>query len=318
MGHFSGRILWWGIVATVGLYLVAAVFPIFGVLVSAVVPLPLLYIRAFYGRATALALLGAGILAISLISTVWADAVSMMFFLQLTVTGFVMGEIWERNLPMDRSMTYSVAGSLGISLILLLFASLSQSVGPVELLRGDLQKNLEVSFELYGSLGMPVGSEQDLTELAQKMAAKILEILPAIVIMGSAFLVWINLLLCNRLSAARIVLGPRWKDLTTWQAPERMIWTVVVFGFGALMPVSTVKIVAINFLFLVAMVYFFQGISITAYFFKNKGVPTFVRGMLYGLILIQQLLTLLVAALGLFDAWFDFRKLHKPKNEKAL
>ena len=307
----------WGIVASVGLYLAAAMFPIFGVLVSAVVPLPVLYIRASYGRKPALILLASAILVIALVAAIWAGAVSIMFFLQLTVTGFIMGEIWDRALPMDRAMTLSVAASVGISLVLLLFASVSDGVGPVELLRNDLRKNLEVTLQLYSSLGMSVGSEQDFSELAQKMAGKILEVLPAIVIMGSSFLVWINLLLCNRMVGARSQETRRWEDLTTWQAPERLVWAVVVFGFGALLPVSAIKIIAVNCLFLIALVYFFQGISITAYFFKSKGVPTFVRGMLYVLIVIQQLLTLLVAALGLFDTWFDFRKLHKSKGESA-
>jgi len=316
VGDFNGRTLLWATVASVGLYLVAAVFPIFGVLISAIVPLPVLYIRASYGRKAALAALAAAVLAISLIAAFWAGTVSIMFFLQLTVTGFIMGEIWSRALPMDRTMTLSVAASVGVSVVLLLFASVSDNVGPVELLRNDLRQNLEVTFELYRSLGMSVGSEQDFSELAQKMAGRILEVLPAIVIMGSSFLVWINLLLCNRM-ITRFKGPQRWENLTTWQAPERLVWAVVVFGFGSLTPVSAVKIIAVNCLFLVALVYFFQGISITAWFFKSKGVPNFVRGMLYVLIVIQQLLTLLVAALGLFDTWFDFRKLHKSKEESA-
>jgi hypothetical protein len=40
-------------------------------------------------------------------------------------------------------------------------------------------------------------------------------------------------------------------------------------------------------------------------------VPRFLRCATYILIIFQQIFTLLVAALGLFDLWGDFRRLKK-------
>jgi hypothetical protein len=45
---------------------------------------------------------------------------------------------------------------------------------------------------------------------------------------------------------------------------------------------------------------------------KNN-VPRFLRGLTYVLIVFQQIFTLLVVGLGLFDLWGDFRRLGKNK-----
>ena len=55
------------------------------------------------------------------------------------------------------------------------------------------------------------------------------------------------------------------------------------------------------------------GLAIVAYFFHKNNVPRFLRSATYILIIFQQIFALLVAALGLFDLWGDFRRL-KKKN----
>jgi uncharacterized protein YybS (DUF2232 family) len=71
------------------------------------------------------------------------------------------------------------------------------------------------------------------------------------------------------------------------------------------------KAFAANFLLVIAVCYFFQGLAIVAYFFNKNSVPRFVRGIVYIFIVFQQIFTLLVVGLGLFDLWADFRRLKK-------
>jgi uncharacterized protein YybS (DUF2232 family) len=58
-------------------------------------------------------------------------------------------------------------------------------------------------------------------------------------------------------------------------------------------------------------IYFFQGIAIVSFYFEKKRFPKILRGILYGLIALQQLVLLLVIAAGLFDVWIDFRRMKK-------
>jgi uncharacterized protein YybS (DUF2232 family) len=53
--------------------------------------------------------------------------------------------------------------------------------------------------------------------------------------------------------------------------------------------------------------------AIVSFYFEKKQVPRFFRILLYTLIALQQLALIAVIGIGLFDMWFNFRKLEKIK-----
>jgi hypothetical protein len=69
--------------------------------------------------------------------------------------------------------------------------------------------------------------------------------------------------------------------------------------------------VAMNVMMVLGTIYLFQGLSISAYYFQRWRLPGFFRGALYGFFFLQQFATLGVMLLGLFDLWFDFRRLSR-------
>ena len=77
--------------------------------------------------------------------------------------------------------------------------------------------------------------------------------------------------------------------------------------------VFILKSVGLNLLILSLSVFFFQGIAIVSYFFHRKNIPLILRGIGYGMIIIQHIFLVTVVGLGFFDVWADFRKLKKPK-----
>jgi uncharacterized protein YybS (DUF2232 family) len=70
-------------------------------------------------------------------------------------------------------------------------------------------------------------------------------------------------------------------------------------------------VAALNLILLLAACYFAQGLAVIAFFFHKNHVPRFLRGITYVLIVFQQIFTLLVVGLGLFDLWGNFRRLGK-------
>lgn len=311
MSTSTGKILISGTLATIGIYLFATVFPILGIILSGIVPLPVLYVRVTSGRMPAFLSLAAATLILSVILSRLAGVESILFFLQLAVSGLIMGEIWGRGYALDKSTLYAVAMATAASGVLLAIGALTRNMDPLEMLRVDLSQNMERTLELYRSMGMPMEPNQDIHTIAGQMAARMLEIVPALTVMGCTILVWANFLICDKIVELRKSWSPRWQNLKLWQAPERLVWVLVVSGFCVLVPLGVLKVIAINVLMVTALVYFLQGLSIVAFYFDKKAVPKFIRGMVYVLIGIQQLLTLLVIVLGLFDTWFDFRKLHR-------
>jgi uncharacterized protein YybS (DUF2232 family) len=66
---------------------------------------------------------------------------------------------------------------------------------------------------------------------------------------------------------------------------------------------------------LVGFVYLLQGLGIMTFYLNRTSMPSIFRSLAYLFLLIQPLLLLGVAAFGLFDLWFDFRRTGNKREE---
>jgi uncharacterized protein YybS (DUF2232 family) len=80
-------------------------------------------------------------------------------------------------------------------------------------------------------------------------------------------------------------------------------------------PVPALAVAAMDTFVCVAALYFCQGVSIMAFYFKALVIPPWVRGLIYFVTIIQPVLAALVCAAGIFDLWVDFRRLKPPSQE---
>lgn len=181
-----------------------------------------------------------------------------------------------------------------------------------ESFRGNLLQNLTAAAHLYQKMGFPQESLDLLQQRTPEIVEMMLQLLPGLVFVGIGLVVLANvLLLCRRFPDKRA----QWlsvANLREWNGPERMVWGLIVCGFVLLVPgLEGLRLFGANILLVIAAFYFAQGLSIIAYFFHKNNVPRFLRAVTYVLIAFEQIFTLLVVGLGLFDLWGDFRRLKK-------
>ena len=179
-------------------------------------------------------------------------------------------------------------------------------------MRENLNKSLISAVEMHEKMGFPQESIAVLRERTPQIAEAILELLPAAVFVSLGLVVLFNLvLLCRRFPETRA----KWvalASLTEWKAPDFLVWGLIVSGFAIFIPgFESFKTLAANLLLVFGACYFFQGLAIIAFYFNKNHVPRFVRGVVYLFIVFQQIFTLFVVGLGLFDLWVDFRRLRK-------
>ena len=144
------------------------------------------------------------------------------------------------------------------------------------------------------------------------MIEMVLQLLPALVFLSLAFMVLLNIMfLCRRFPERRA----QWLALTNlreWKGPEPLVWILIACGFSLFIPgLEAAHAAALNLLLIIGSCYFAQGLAVIAYFFHKNKVPRFLRAITYVLIVFQQIFTLLVVGLGLFDLWGNFRRLGK-------
>ena len=214
-----------------------------------------------------------------------------------------------------RSIELLVAGIAGTIFILtcgVLFYFYGSWSALVQDLHRSLDENLMAALRVHEKMGFPKESLDLLKERIPQVVQTTLQFLPGLLFVGLALTVLVNIVfLCRRFPARRA----QWlsaENFREWKGPEPMVWGLIACGFVLFIPgLQFLRIFAFNILLVIGAAYFIQGLAIIAYFFHKNNVPRFLRGLTYVLIAFEQIFTLLVVGLGLFDLWGDFRRLGK-------
>lgn len=297
-----------GVVITCLAVAVCTLVPMVGLIGSAFIPVPLIFFRAKLGptavRTIAVAALGCALLL--------GGPVEALFFGELLLIGFVMGERMARHRSLERTAVAVCIAVILASLGGVLLASLWTGQGPLATVSEGIRQHLELSLLLYQQMGLSRDQLDFLQNSLDTIQRVLVGIMPALVIGSTLMVTWVCLLVSRRLCQRRGLPFPDYGPLDRWKAPEPMVWGVIGSGVLLLVPSLEAKLLGLNGLIVFMAIYFFQGMAIVAYFFQRKQIPLFARVLLYGLIAIQQVIMLAVIGIGFFDTWFNFRKLQKP------
>lgn len=132
-------------------------------------------------------------------------------------------------------------------------------------------------------------------------------LMPAMTAATFAFIIWGNLLLVAKVDKRL--------DLKHWRTPDIVVALFILAGACTLVANPVLRTLGTNLLILVSISYFFQGLSIIAYYFSEHQWSRVLCWAIYLLILSQFYIMILTTALGLFDTWFYFRKRIQRKGE---
>jgi len=115
------------------------------------------------------------------------------------------------------------------------------------------------------------------------------------------FIMWLNLLMASGSRKA--------SRLRDWKSPDWMVGFFIIASAFSVMNYEIIQVIGFNLLIVVSQIYFFQGMGIVSSAMIEHNWVRFIRLVIYILILSQIYIMIVVAALGLFDTWFDFRKM---------
>jgi uncharacterized protein YybS (DUF2232 family) len=139
-------------------------------------------------------------------------------------------------------------------------------------------------------------------------------LIPGMVICTAIFVIWLNVVVAQKIFY-RDGVFPNLVSLRTWRLPFVYVW--ILIGVAGLLlldvyifKINIFKMAALNVFLIFALIYFFQGLSILAFFSQRWAVSPLIKIGFYVLFfLFFQPLGFLLLAFGFFDSWFDFRKL---------
>jgi uncharacterized protein YybS (DUF2232 family) len=186
--------------------------------------------------------------------------------------------------------------------------------GIIESLEKDLRETVAMMLKHYGA----DSPEQKMLEHSlQSVIPVLVRMLPGAGLSSALVVSWLNVLFTRRYCRAHNVPQPEWGEWTQWKTPEFLVWAVVASGVMLLAPLAPLRTLGLNGLIVLGTLYLFQGLSIVSFYFERWHLPRLFRAFLYAVLLLQQFITLGAVLLGLFDVWFDFRRLSRKPTEES-
>jgi uncharacterized protein YybS (DUF2232 family) len=301
-----------GIAVTSLIFVISVYIPIIGFFCALFIPLPTLIYRSKLGRTTGTII---PVIATIIMAVILGGiSIDILFFFELLLLGFVLSELLELNLSIEKTILYACGSVIITGIICLLFYSNIANKEIFSLVSEYVGKNIELTLSLYENMGMKQESIQMISASLESIKYVFIRIIPALVVASTLFISWINLLLSKSIFNNWDLIYPDFGTLKLWKAPELLVWIIIGCGILLIFPNNTLKILGLNGLLILMTIYFFQGIAIVSFYFEKKKLPRLLKFFLYSLIALQQIVLLVVIGLGFFDMWLNFRKLEPNKN----
>jgi uncharacterized protein YybS (DUF2232 family) len=296
---------------TVTLFAAARYVPVFGILVSLLAPAPLLLVTLGHGLCPGLLALGLATLSLALL---FGSLQSTVFCAEYGVMALAMAEAIRRQWSVDRTLFIStILPSVASGVVIaLLFSSVDLNLDAV---KQHVEEDLGQTFhQLMTEGGGP--NQGALRTYVQEVFATIVQLLPALFVLSTAVGALLNYGVV-RIMWHRLRGQPPFPEgrLTQWKAPEACVWVLIASGMCSFMPFPSIRMAGLNVLLLVSLVYLVQGLGLMVFYLHKGSVPSIFRSLVYIFLVLQPLLLLGVAAFGLFDLWFDFRRTGNQREE---
>ncbi len=297
------------VVLTIGLFLSILFVPLAGFFSSLFTPAPtaLALVRKGTPRGWIVPGCSAALGAVILLALGLPESVPYLF--ALIGMGVIIGYGFARGWSVAKLVGLASLLVVGIAALLALVAYFQTRGQMVHLIEQDLRNVLTAALKQLGK-GSPAVSPETQKNLLE-MVPLVVRIMPGILISCTLVISWANLLVCRKYCRQAEGQAPEVEKLSLWKSPEHLVWLAIAGGLMLLLPLKGLDLLGINVVLVMGTVYFFQGLAIVAFYFEKWKVPLFVKGFVYAVFFLQRIASMAVAALGLFDVWFDFRKLNR-------
>jgi uncharacterized protein YybS (DUF2232 family) len=284
--------------------------PPIGIFSGILAPFPAAYNRLISGRISSLIVI---IGATTLISVLFGVFAGLMYLGMCGMVGFLLPELLFRGFSGSRALFWTTAANLLIfSAGFIIYSSVS-GINLQSLVSTEISSSLKQAVAIYEKSGV-TGEDLELIKRSMATAAEMLQQLyPALVTVLLVLIAGCNLALLRKAITKKAV-NISIEEFSTFKNPDLLVWIFIATGSILLLPKSIITTPALNILLIIALLYFFQGMAVISALIKKHSVPAFMRILFYVMLIIQPYLLAIVASIGLFDLWVDFRTPKKQEN----
>jgi len=302
-----------------GIVMVALFIPPLGMIVGIFTPVPLILVYLQRGKLT-------GLISITTVAVaLWVlvgPPLAIAFVTAYGIMAAAMAEATRLLLPYEKTILFSALAPAVLTALMIFAGMAGEDESPTQYLENTLRQEAEEYVQVLEKSGETPENVKAIRETVGKMAPTLALIFPAFILVSSLVGAVINFLtvrfLWLRFYSRKYFEGV---DVARWMFPDPLVWLLIgsvgalFFGEGLL------RAAGMNFVFILLILYLFQGLAIVIHILTAKAFPKWVWVIVFVLILIQPMFMGLVMGIGLFDIWVDFRKIRKtapPDSTDAM
>lgn len=291
------------------------IVPVLGLAVGLITPLPIAYYFRKIGTMYGLLIL---LIVVTTVGSAAGIRVGAFFLAEFAAMGIALSESVRMKLPLGKGVLLAAAASIAGSALFMLSISSSLDKPLPQVIGDQVRENLQVTIEAYKKVGLSDEQVEGLTEFTGRLEAIILKVFPSLFFIGTLSVAILNILALKGLLKKKGIEEYQ-VEPANWRSPELLVWVLIAGGILLLLKNEWAGVIGLNLLVVSGGIYLFQGMAIMAFYFKKMKTPLFFRALGYSLIAFQQIFTIMVIGFGLFDLWFDFRRLktEKPSKKEA-
>lgn len=288
-----------------GLYL-----PLVGIILIIFLPTPPLLLIFRQGWNMGLFLVAVIITFLSLLYSPWYGIIYFVLFggsaLSLAYC-FDMGYTKEKTLA-----ACFIVNALILICFLFIFTLFSGS-NIENFLSKQIDYNITESIRVYEA--MKLGKEQIaiLRQSAKLFKTFFINAYAGLYGAFTTLIILFNFLFSRKILLRLGIIVPDSSPYTRLSFPDRWVWGSIAGGLLWAFGDNSWNIIGMNLSIFFITVYGVQGVAILFFFINKSHLSRLAKWILLFLFMVQPLLVMLVSGVGVFDTWFDFRKI-KQKN----
>lgn len=299
-----------GMAGSFFLFAAYLVIPLAGIFSGLLAPFPAAYVRFRHGRGAAVII----VMGATAATTAYFGLSAGTFYLvQCGLIALMLPELLLRGFSATRSIVWTTTTCVVFLTAAVVFFSITSGQNVHQMAVAEIQKSVAQAIAIYEKSGV---KGEELTILRQTMATAadlVIRMYPALVTITLVGMVGCNLALLRRFTGG-MGFDLNINEFRTFRNPEILVWGLIAAGFSLLADNMIVTTPAINVLAVIVVLYFLQGLAVLSTVIARQSIAGALRTGLYIMLLLQPYLAALVAAIGIFDLWGDFRTPRKQEN----
>ena len=301
---------------TVIMALIAVYVPVLGAVAALLWPLPIIVLIVRHGMRW-------GVMAVLVAAALMAMLIEPTLSLRLVIgfgpVGLMLGYGYHRQWPAVRLFLATLFAAVLAQLAMLAVLFAITGINPLNLQVDALRESIQGSLDLYRDMHMDEAQIAQTEQQLNQGLSLLMLLMPVVVLLMGLCDAFINFLIAGRVLRRLGHPVAVFPPFAEWHLPRAFVY---LFGFalvgmywGGTRDVGPLYQAALNANMLATLAGLLQGLALLHFFAQYKHLSKLLRGVILAFVLLNGMMTQILAFVGLFDMIFDYRRRFRQRSD---